>query len=502
MLTGESLPVEKGQGDLLIGATINQTGLLHMRATRVGSKTVLSGIIRLVEQAQGSKAPIQRLADTVSGIFVPTVLVIALLTALGWWLAAAFHLLSFDILAAGNVQMSAHMATQASESFWVRALITGVAVLVVACPCALGLATPIAIMVGTGRGAERGMLIKGGESLERIRAVNTVLLDKTGTITRGQPALTRISLAEGKQNSERASSRAPLVEDDLLRLAAGAERGSEHPLARAILEAAQARQLAIPSPTQFTAVAGQGLLATVEGRALVIGNRALLQAQQIDLAPLEAAREAIEQAGQTALLVAVDGQPMGVLGVADTIKDDAPQAVAELQASGLSVWMLTGDNTRTARAIAAEVGIAPEQVLAEVRPEEKAAHVERLRKQGRVVAFVGDGINDAPALASADVGIALGTGTDIAMEAADITLVKGHLPGVAAALRLSKATMRVIKQNLFWAFGYNVLLIPLAIASPAIPLLRENAPVFAAAAMATSSVTVVLNALRLRRVKA
>ena len=507
MITGESLPVEKAEGAALIGGTVNQTGLLHMRVARVGAQTVLAGIIRLVEQAQGSKAPIQRLADRVSGIFVPTVLAIALLTFLGWWLVGA--------------------------SFWVHALITSIAVLVVACPCALGLATPIAIMVGAGRGAERGILIKGGESLERIHKVNAVLLDKTGTITRGQPELTKIALTDAADMAQRAndeilvkpgtssfqpaqaglaaqppgaafsrqppSSSGALTEAELLRLAAGAERGSEHPLARAILAAAGARGLAIPSPTAFTAMAGQGLVATVEGHAVVIGNRTLLAAQQVSLEPLEPAREAIEQKGQTALLVAIDGQPAGVLGVADTVKEEAARAVAQLQSNGITVWMLTGDNARTAAAIAQQVGIASRYVLAEVQPAGKAAQVDRLRAEGLVVAFVGDGINDAPALASADVGIALGTGTDIAMAAADITLVKGNLLSVATALRLSKATLRVIKQNLVWAFGYNVLLIPLAIISPVIPWLGANAPMFAAAAMACSSVTVVLNALRLRR---
>src|SRR5579885_704409 len=474
MITGESLPVEKTEGAALVGGTVNQTGLLHMRATRVGAQTVLAGIIRLVEQAQGSKAPIQRLADQISAIFVPAVIGIAVLTFLIWWLAG--------------------------EVFWVQALITGIAVLVVACPCALGLATPIALMVGVGRGAERGILIKGGESLERIHKVGVVLLDKTGTITRGQPALMQIMLANAASAAQGTQAPGALTEDELLRLAAGAERGSEHPLARAILAAAEARALAIPEPAAFTAIAGQGLLATVEGHAVLIGNRALLAGQQIAAEPLEAAREAIEQAGQTALLVAVDGRPAGALGVADTVKAESAKAVAQLQAYGMRVWMLTGDSARTARAIAREVGIAPEQVLAEVQPAEKAAQVERLRKNGHVVAFVGDGINDAPALASADVGIALGTGTDVAMEAADITLVKGNLLSVAAALRLSKATLRVIKQNLAWAFGYNMLLIPLAIVSPAVPWLGENAPMFAAAAMACSSVTVVLNALRLRRI--
>lgn len=478
MLTGESLPVAKGAGDMLVGATVNQTGLLRMRATRVGGETILAGIIRMVEQAQGSKAPIQRLADTVSGIFVPTVIAIATLTFLGWFLAGALGALPPAIT-----------GDSMSGPWWVHALITGVAVLVVACPCALGLATPTAIMVGTGRGAEQGVLIKGGESLERVQAVDTVLLDKTGTLTRGEPELTGIVLVP----------EAALDESEILRLAAGAERGSEHPLARAVLAAAKARNLDIPQPSAFNSVTGQGIVATVDGHAVVVGTVGLLMGQDIDVSPLDAARQRIQQAGCTALLVAIDGRPSAALAVADAIKPDSAAAVADMQAHGMTVWMVTGDNARTAAAIAAEAGITPEHILAEIRPEQKASQVELLRKEGRVVAFVGDGINDAPALAAADVGIAMGTGTDIAMETADITLVKGSLRGVAAALLLSRSTMRVIKQNLFWAFGYNAILIPLAIASPAIPLLRMNAPIYAAAAMALSSVTVVSNSLRLRR---
>jgi Cu+-exporting ATPase len=477
MLTGESLPVAKSTGDTLIGATVNGTGLLRMRASHVGAETVLAGIMRMVEQAQGSKAPIQRLADTVSGVFVPAVLALSALTALGWWLAGA----------AGRLPSG--ITDGAGATWWVHALLTGVAVLVVACPCALGLATPTAIMVGTGGGAERGILIKGGESLERIQAVTAVLLDKTGTITRGAPALTALHLAAD----------VALGEDELLRLAAGAERGSEHPLARAVIAAAEARGLDVPSPASLTAQVGRGLVATVEGREVVIGTPALLAERGIDASPLASARESAEASGQTALLVAVEGRAVAVLAVADTVKPDSAEAVASLERNGLAVWMITGDNCRTAESIAAQVGIAPEHVLAEVRPDEKAATVERLRRDGQVVAFVGDGVNDAPALAAADVGIAMGTGAEVAMESADITLVKGSLRGVAEALRLSRATMRTIKQNLFWAFGYNVILIPLAIASPAIPLLRMNAPIYAAAAMALSSVTVVSNSLRLRR---
>jgi Cu+-exporting ATPase len=498
MLTGESLPVEKHVGDTVIGATLNQSGLLHIRATKVGADTVLASVIRMVEQAQGSKAPIQRLADVVSGIFVPTVLGIAVLTFLGWGIAgSALHL--------ARSTSTVGMSGMTTSNPWIVAAVAAIAVLVVACPCALGLATPTAIMVGTGKGAEQGILIKGGESLERIQAVTAVLLDKTGTITKGQPELTDVvPLGD-------------LDERDLLQLAAGAEAGSEHPLARAVVTAAQVRGITPAGPiTAFTAMAGAGLAATVAGHTVLIGTRRLLEEQAgINLAlrppftgtvpagtqadSLAAVLERLEGAGKTAMLVAVDGTLAGVIAVADTVKTGSAAAVADLQRQGIEVWMITGDNRRTAEAIARQVGIAPEHVLAEVLPHEKAAQVARLQKTGRVIAFAGDGINDAPALAQADVGIAMGTGTDIAMEAADITLVKGNLRSIATALALSRATMQRIKENLFWAFGYNSLLIPLAIASPAIPVLRAGAPIFAAAAMALSSVTVVSNSLRLRR---
>ncbi|HEY7983916.1 MAG TPA: heavy metal translocating P-type ATPase [Ktedonobacterales bacterium] len=480
MLTGESLPVEKAPGDPLIGATINQTGLLRMRAERVGGETMLARIIRLVEQAQGSKAPIQRLADSVSGVFVPVVLALALLTFVGWSLAGTL----------GGVHPGAALGAAASNP-WIVALVAGITVLVVACPCALGLATPTAIMVGTGQGAEHGVLIKGGASLERIQSVTAVVLDKTGTITRGQPELTDVLPLGG----------APLAEADLLRLAAGAEAGSEHPLARAVVRGAAARGVPPAAPiAAFAAVPGGGIVATVEERALVIGTRALLAARGLTLgAADDAAATALEDGGKTALLVALDGALAGVLGVADTVKFGSAEAVAHLRDEGIAVWMLTGDNRRTAERVAAQVGIPASHVLAEVLPEHKAAHVQKLRDEGQVVAFAGDGINDAPALAQADVGIAMGTGTDIALEAADVALVKGNLRSLATALDLSRATMRVIRQNLFWAFGYNAVLIPLAIASPAIPFLRASAPIFAAAAMALSSVTVVSNSLRLRR---
>jgi Cu+-exporting ATPase len=476
MMTGESIPVEKVVGDPLIGATINQHGLLQMRATNVGAGTILASIIRLVEEAQGSKAPIQRLADTISGVFVPVVLVIAALTFIGW---AVVGTVTGTATAAGMVSGSQP---------WIVAMVAAVAVLVVACPCALGLATPTAIMVGTGKGAEQGILIRGGESLERIQAVRAVLLDKTGTITKGKPELTDVITVPDHQ------------QDEVLRLVAEAEQGSEHPLAAAMMEGAKARGLGLDhSPQGYTALAGRGLEATVEGQSVLVGTRRLLSERSIAFEALAAELEAWEQQGKTAMLVALDGEAVGIVAVADTVKVGSAEAVKHLQAQGLSVWVMTGDNARTAQAIAAQVGIPPEHVLAEVLPEDKANQVKRLQSQGLVVAFAGDGINDAPALMQADAGIAMGTGTDIAMEAADITLVKGNLKSVATALALSRATLRTIKQNLFWAFAYNVILIPTAILSPLIPFLREHAPIFAAAAMALSSVTVVSNSLRLRR---
>ncbi len=475
MITGESIPVEKTVGESLIGATINQRGLLRMRATKIGADTMLASIIRMVEQAQGSKAPIQRLADTISSIFVPVVLVIAALTFIAWAIL-------------GTISGAAAAAMLSASNPWIVAIVAAVAVLVVACPCALGLATPTAIMVGTGKGAEQGILIKGGESLERIHAVRAVLLDKTGTITKGKPDLTDVVTVGDRQV------------DDVLRLVAGVEQGSEHPLASAIVEGARARGLAPgASPERFTSITGRGLEATVEGHAVLVGTRRLMDERALTYDVLEEHLAALEQAGKTTMLVAIDGEVAGLVAVADTVKVGSREAVRQLQAQGLAVWMITGDNRRAAQAIAAQVGIPAEHVLAEVLPEDKANAVKRLQEQGLIVAFAGDGINDAPALVQADAGIAMGTGTDIAMEASDITLVKGNLKSVATALALSKATLRSIKQNLFWAFAYNVILIPTAILSPLIPFLRENAPIFAAAAMALSSVTVVSNSLRLRR---
>ncbi|HEV2458351.1 MAG TPA: copper-translocating P-type ATPase, partial [Ktedonobacterales bacterium] len=374
MVTGESIPVEKAEGEPLIGATINQRGLLHMRATRVGADTVLANIIRLVEQAQGSKAPIQRLADTISGIVVPIVLVIAALTFIGWAIV-------------GTLAGTGEASMLAGSQPWIVAIVAAVAVLVVACPCALGLATPTAIMVGTGKGAEQGILIKGGESLERIQAVRAVLLDKTGTITKGKPELTDVVATNGWSDKE----------DDLLRLAAEAEQGSEHPLASAMIEGARARGLALDAfPERFSAISGRGLEASVEGHSVLVGTRRLLNERAISSDALEAQLAALEQQGKTVMLVAIDGKLAGLLAVADTVKVGSAEAIRRLQEQGLSVWMITGDNKRAAQAIAMQVGIAPEHVLAEVLPEDKAGAVKRLQEQGQVVAFAGDGINDAP----------------------------------------------------------------------------------------------------------
>ena len=482
MITGESLPVEKGESDQVIGATINQRGLLRMRATRVGADTVLAGIIRMVEQAQGSKAPIQRLADRVASVFVPVVLAIALLTFFAWLMIASHNP---TVGMYGTDMVGMYMGPGLP---WITALVAAVSVLVVACPCAMGLATPTAIMVGTGKGAEHGVLFKGGESLERFQAASAVLLDKTGTITKGKPELTDVLALPGR------------AVEDVLRLAAQAEQGSEHPLAAAIVDGARARQLLLAHlPTRFTALAGRGLEADVEGHTVLIGTQRLLQERAIDDAQLQEHACLLEGQGKTVMLVAIDGEAAGLLAVADTVKTETALAIKTLQQRGLMVWMVTGDNARTAEAIAAQVGIPPEGVLAEMLPQDKARQVRRLQRHGLAVAFVGDGINDAPALVQADTGIAMGTGTDIAMEAADVTVVKGNLHSVVTAYALSRATMRVIKENLFWAFGYNAVLIPMAILSPLIPFLKDWAPMFAAAAMALSSVTVVSNSLRLRR---
>jgi cation-transporting ATPase V len=452
MLTGESVPVDKREGDTVAGATINTNGVLTIRATAVGRDTALAQIVRLVQEAQGSKAPVQRLADRVSAVFVPAVIVVALATFVGWWVFAG------DATAG---------------------LIAAVAVLIIACPCALGLATPTAIMVGTGRGADMGVLIKGGEVLEDSRRVQVVVFDKTGTLTRGEMSLTDVRAAPGENPNE------------ILVLAAAAEGSSEHPIARAIVEGAKAQGSFGTDVDDFEAIAGRGVRARVGGRTVFVGRRRLMGDNGLRITDeLEAQASEIEASGRTALFAGWDGKVRGVLGVADTLKEDARRIVAELHGMGLEVAMITGDNARAAGAIAKEAGI--DRVLAEVLPEDKVSEVRRLQADGKVVAMVGDGINDAPALAQSDLGIALGTGTDVAIESSDITLISGELHRVVTAIKLARRTLRTIYQNLGWAFGYNAAAIPLAV----LGLLN---PIIAGAAMAFSSVSVVSNSLRLRR---
>ena len=477
MITGESIPVEKKMGDEVIGATINKTGSFQFEATKVGKDTTLAQIIRLVEEAQGSKAPIQRLADVIASYFVPIVIGTATVTFIIWYFVGPAPALTY-------------------------AFLNFVAVLIIACPCALGLATPTAIMVGTGKGAEQGILIRSAEALERSHQINTVLLDKTGTLTQGEPEVTDIIAIPSSSQEE------------VLRLAASAERGSEHPLGEAIVRAALRKKLELAPASDFSAIPGHGVEALVEGKKLLLGNLKLMREKELSLNGLEREAERLWEKGKTVMFLALDSQVVGIIAVADTLKPDAKEALKALHKMGIEVGMLTGDNQRTAQAIAQEVDI--DRVLAEVLPEHKAQEVKKLQGEGKVVAMVGDGINDAPALAQADVGIAIGTGTDVAMETGDITLISGDLTGIVTAVSLSKSTMRTIKQNLFWAFAYNTALIPVAagglylvFGQTGVPsglhfILGDYGflnPILAAAAMAASSLTVVFNSLRLRRFK-
>ena len=459
MVTGEPIPVRKEAGDPVIGATVNGTGGLVIEATRVGSDTLLSQIVHMVAEAQRSRAPIQKLADIVAGWFVPAVVIISVVTFIVWGIWGP-------------------------EPAMTYALINSVAVLIIACPCALGLATPMSIMVATGKGATAGVLFKDAEAIEVTRKVDVLVVDKTGTLTEGRPALTAV----------RPTS---MPEDDFLRLAAALERGSEHPLAEAIVRGAEERGLELAEPADFTSVTGKGVQGTVEGRPVALGNLAMMEALGHGVDDLAAIAEELRREAQTAMFVAIDGAPAGVLGVADPIKESTPEAIAALHGEGLRIVMLTGDSRTTAEAVAKKLGL--DEVIADVLPEDKVAAVKRLQSEGAVVAMAGDGINDAPALAQAHVGIAMGTGTDVAMESAGVTLVKGDLRGIVRARRLSRATMANIKQNLFFAFVYNALGVPVAagVLYPALGILLS--PMFAAAAMSFSSVSVIANALRLRK---
>ena len=455
MLTGESLPVDKTSGDLLYGSTLNKNGFIKMKTTKVGRDTALAQIIKVVEDAQGTKAPIQRLADKISGVFVPIVIGIAILTFLVW----------FILVDPGN---------------FTAALEVLIAVLVIACPCALGLATPTSIMAGSGRAAEFGILFKGGEHLEQTQGIDTVVVDKTGTVTHGKPVLTDVHLAASQD------------EKSFLSWIGAAEKQSEHPLAEAIVQGIQDKGIELGEVQFFEAIPGHGVQATVSGQGIIVGTRKLMKQYGIDIQSILPTMEKLEGEGKTAMLAAVNGQYAGLVAVADTIKETSKEAISRLQGMGINVIMMTGDNERTAQTIGQEVGV--DAVIAEVLPEGKAEEVKKLQQQGKKVAMVGDGINDAPALAVADIGMAIGTGTDVAMEAADITLIRGDLNSIADAILMSRKTMRNIKQNLFWAFAYNVIGIPITV-------LGLLAPWVAGAAMAFSSVSVVLNALRLQRVK-
>jgi Cu+-exporting ATPase len=463
MVTGESMPVEKHVGDEVIGATINKTGTFQFETAKVGKDTMLSQIIKMVEEAQGSKPPIARLADIIAGYFVPAVIGIAVVTFGLWYFLGPAPALTYAVL-------------------------NFVAVLIIACPCALGLATPTSIMVGTGKGAESGVLIRGGEALETAHKLKAIVLDKTGTLTEGKPSVTDIAVFDG------------FKEDEILRYSASAEKGSEHPLGEAIVNRALEKNLPLTSPQEFNAIAGHGIEATIEGNSVLMGNLKLMRDRDVTTGVFEKKADAYSRQGKTPMFVAVDQKPAGIVAVADILKENSKAAVEALHRMGIEVAMITGDNTRTAEAIAGQIGI--DRVLAEVLPDGKADEVKKLQAEGKKVAMVGDGINDAPALAQADVGIAIGTGTDVAIESADITLISGDLKGVLTAIALSRATIRNIKQNLFWAFAYNTILIPVAagVLFPFFGILLN--PIFAAAAMGLSSVTVVSNALRLRRFRA
>jgi P-type Cu+ transporter len=465
MLTGESIPVEKNPGDEVIGATLNRTGSFRFQATKVGRDTALAQIVRLVEEAQGSKAPIQRLADHIASIFVPLVFGVAVIAFLVWYFFGPQPVVTLALLAF-------------------------VAVVIIACPCAMGLATPTAIVVGTGKGAENGILIRSGEALERAYKLSAIVLDKTGTLTRGKPQVTDVIPAQAPAGD-------PAAIEELLRLAASAERGSEHPLGEAIVDEAKERGITMGAAADFEAIPGRGVQAAVDGVDVLLGNRRLMDERGLALGPLERTAVRLAEEGKTPMFVVRDGRLAGVIGVADVLKPGSIEAVRELETLGLEVYMITGDNRLTAEAIARQAGI--KNVLAEVLPERKAQEVKQLQAAGKVVAMVGDGINDAPALAQADIGMAIGTGTDVAMETSDITLISGDLTRIPTAIRLSRATMRVIKQNLGWAFGYNIALIPIAagILYPAFGILLD--PAYAAVAMALSSVSVLSNSLRLRR---
>ncbi|MFH1737043.1 MAG: copper-translocating P-type ATPase, partial [Actinomycetota bacterium] len=468
MITGESVPVDKREESQVIGATINKNGYITFQATKVGTDTVLAQIIKLVEDAQASRAPIQRFADQVSAYFVPAVVAIAVATFIVWYVVGA------------------------GADRFVFALMAGTAVLVIACPCALGLATPTAIMVGTGKGAENGILIKGGEALETAHKLDTIVFDKTGTLTTGRPAVTDIKLAGDKMDLQLNASK-------VLRLAAGLEKGSEHPLAEAVVAKAEGDGLAGADVKDFAALPGFGVRGTVEGHPVLFGNRKLMAGEKIDVKGFEEDIASLENQGKTAMILAVDGRPAGLIAVADTIKDNAREAVEKMRSLGIEVVMITGDNTRTAAAIAVQAGI--DRVLAEVLPEDKAREIQTLQGEGKVVGMVGDGINDAPALAQADIGIALGSGTDVAMETGEIVLIKNDIRDVVTAIELSQATIRKIKANMFWALFYNVLGIPIAagVLYPFFHLMLR--PEIAGAAMALSSVSVVTNSLLLRRFK-